>query len=527
MPSFDLTLKPWIPVTPREGPPRDVSLREALVEAHTFREITSGSPLEALTLYRLLQALFLRLFGKETLETDRWHAMRKAGAFSDREKRRIEAYFDDQRERFDLLHPERPFYQHPEPLASSSSPLAKLFSAEASGNNPTLFHHALDDVPHPRSLAEAARGIVALQGTALGGGRSKPFYYSDAPLAGGAIFWLHGASLFEALLLNSPPSERGRIDSDEDDEPAWERERDDLPVPEDIVPRAEDGYLDYLTWQSRLLRIEAETTGSGEVVATEVWMSQGDKLDNRELHDPLMAYRHNKKSGTYPFKMRKDRALWRDAHIFYSRFSPEKGGTPPALDWVAENLPKQAWQVDVFGMVNDQAKIELWRQERLPLFPVILCEKGRQGCIGEAIERTELQAKNLRRGCFIWAARLLFPEKDPDQKNPNAPDYLGKKAREKARALADGLDAEARYWARLETPFYEWLGKLAIGEPDFEHLLAEWSRTLHREALHAYGEATESLDTSARHLRARAAGRREIRAPRAYATALQSNEVPA
>lgn len=515
MASFDLTREPWIPVIPRHGPPREVSLREALAEADQFTEIRADSPLETMALYRLLQAFFLRLFGEETNNVERWHAMRAAGTFTDAQKQAIEEYLNQHRERFDLLHPERPFYQHPEPLSSSPSPIAKLFSGEASGNNATLFDHALDDEARPRTLAEAARGLVATQATTLGGGRSAPFYYSDAPLAGGAIFWLRGHSLFDALLLNSPPEEKSRIDSEEDDEPVWER--DELPIPEEIEPRAEEGYLDYLTWQSRLLRLVTETTEDGETVAIAVWMSQGDKLDNKELRDPLMAYRHSDKAGVFPFKLRKGRALWRDAHVFYSRFSPAKGGPPPALEWVATNEPEpeDGWQADVFGMANDKAKIELWRHERMPVFPALLRDKERQKVVSEAIDRTELQAKNLRQGCVACARLLLFPTKERSA--------LSKQAREEAYALADGLDAEARYWARLEAPFYEWLGKLADRD-DYEYLLAEWSQRLHREAQQAYEEATESLDTSARHLRARTLGRREVRAPRSYATILNPVE---
>lgn len=527
MASFDLTREPWIPAVPHHGPLRDVSLREALEHAHQFTEIRTDSPLETLALYRLLQALFLTLFGNETMEEAHWHATREAGAFSDEQKRRIENYFDRYAERFDLLHPDRPFYQHPRPLASSPSPIAKLFGAEASGNNPTLFDHALDDDAKPRSLAEAARGLVATQATALGGGRSKPFYYSDAPLVAGAVFWLRGDSLFDALLLNSPPDELSRIDPDEYDMPAWEREH--LPVPEEIQPRAEEGYLDYLTWQSRLLHLETETNETGATVATAVWMSQGDKLDSAE-RDPLMAYRYNEKTGEYPLKLRKDKALWRDAYVFYSLYEPKKGGAPPVLSWVADMLHGQnggvlEWNADVFGLVNDQAKIELWQHVQMPIFPDILADKKRWNAVRDAIERTELQAKNLRRACFTCAASLLYPTKDLGS--------LGTQARDEARALAESIfytkHRNAHFWASLEGPFYEWLSALAGSATPTEHeyLLAKWSKKLHRMALDAYDEATASLDTSARHIRARAFGRSEIRAPFAYASILKAMEEPA
>src|SRR5690606_27034772 len=145
------------------------------------------------------------------------------------------------------------------------------------------------------------------------------------------------------------------------------------------------------------------------------------------------------------------------------------GGAPPALQWVLNALPRDNWTVDVFGMANDKAKIELWRHEQLPFYRTLLLDdddaRARRSILKGALERSRLQARNLGDACLTCAAYLLFPDADPET--------LGRQARDDARALAASFDAETRYWARLEVPFLEWLGALAhTARDDLDRRLA-------------------------------------------------------
>lgn len=504
---FDLTCEPWLPARTLNGRIRTCSLRDTLADAHRLRELDAGSPLEMASLYRFLQALTLRIFASEMADYESWADLLEDGCF---DAGSIDAYFEEWRERFDLLHSHLPFYQHPEPLTDNPSALAQLFPQETSGNNPTLFGHEFDDTDRHLGLDDAARGIVTTQATTLGGGHSKPFYYSDAPLAAGAVFWIRGKNLFEALVLNSPPVEMTRMGHLPDmSSPSWEIS------PPSSERRAEAGYLDYLTWQSRRLRL-AVSDGPDGPTATGVYISQGDKKEGGG-DDPLMAYRISRKGGIYPLSLRKDQALWRDAHIFLRVFSKQEGGAPPALSWIANNewqepaLRGRSWEVDIFGIVNDQAKIELWRHERLPFYPSILRDGARYELLRQALDRAERQADNLREATRYCAAVLLYPGKIYGE--------LSKQARKEVRDLAESLDAVSRFWPRLEARFYVWLDSIA-GNYDAVRAPAEWTRTLFYEALNSYGEATESLDTSARHHHARVEGRARLRPAAAFADIL-------
>jgi len=409
--------------------------------------VTGGSPLITVSLYRLFQALALRITlgaDDETVARKRWLSAWSDGRF-DRET--VTRYFDtwqDEKTRFDLLHEERPFYQHPEPKTKTVKPPTQLFAGTASGNNPTIFDHSVDADATAISLAEAARGVVATQATALGGGRSNPFYYSDAPLVTGAVFWIRGSSLFEALLLNTPFSFEARLRPD--GTPLWEREAPPREQPEPSK-RHDEGYLDYLTWPSRLLHLQTERH-EGVPVVTGVKMSQGDKrLPEGSERDPLMAAAWSKNAGTFPLKLRADRALWRDASAFMNVFQNKAGEAPKPLQWVASQsrVHQKVWWTDVFGLVNDQAKIERWEHARMPIFSTILEEKKLQHQLQEALDRAETQAygaggvQYAMREC---AAQVLFPGRSYND--------LGKQGREEARDAADALDATGRFWTRLE-----------------------------------------------------------------------------
>ena len=339
MPSFDLITEPWIPVldagidlrTSYDAPTtfREVGLREALLRAHEIREVYTDSPLETIALNRLLLALALDVYQRQP-DLDCWIALWQAGLFP---QEPLDDYFEDWGDRFDLLHPEYPFYQRAMPDACQDgkdpAPLAKLFHAQASGNNATLFGHDLDAEPDHLRLADAARGLVVVQAAALGGGVSKPFNFSHAPLVGRTQFWIRGRSLYDALLLNGPPEKDARMNATTDDAPVWRRKS-----PETYVRRQHQGLLDVLTWPSRRLTLAPETQ-NGETLAAGVYLTQGDKLDPQPMDDPLAAHIASKDKGLFPLGFRTGRALWRDASTIYATAKAKPGviGAPATFRW--------------------------------------------------------------------------------------------------------------------------------------------------------------------------------------------------
>src|SRR5579859_5732370 len=105
--SYNLVDEGWIPcLIGQSGTPVYLSLLETLRRAPEIRDIADASPLVTVALHRLLLAVLHRNFGPENV--DAWRRMWESGRF-DMEK--LERYFEQWHERFDLFAEERPFYQ--------------------------------------------------------------------------------------------------------------------------------------------------------------------------------------------------------------------------------------------------------------------------------------------------------------------------------------------------------------------------------------------------------------------------------
>lgn len=170
MPSFNLIDQPWLPCVTHDGAGKEVSLRDALLRAHDFRELYDPSPLVTVSLHRLLLAILHRAYqGPEGIEE--WSDIWRGGRF---DAARLNAYLDQWQHRFDLFDPARPFYQVPFIDGERLSPIWRLAQENASGNNATLFDHSIDGSPGQMPAAMAARYLVAIQATAVAGGNSTP-----------------------------------------------------------------------------------------------------------------------------------------------------------------------------------------------------------------------------------------------------------------------------------------------------------------------------------------------------------------
>lgn len=204
MPTFNLITEPWIPV--REGAAHKlVSLEAALLEAHRYNRIEDPSPLVTVSLHRLLLAVLHRaLAGPEDAE-------QAAEWFEEGfDANRVRAYLERYRHRFDLFHPEAPFYQvadfGPERSSRSWTVLAPELNSD---NNKVLFDHTITSRPRPLLPAEAARLLVSNQTFAISAGKSVLCHTATAPVATAALALVLGDNLHQTLCLNLVPySER-------------------------------------------------------------------------------------------------------------------------------------------------------------------------------------------------------------------------------------------------------------------------------------------------------------------------------
>lgn len=400
--SFDLLTKPWIPCVDAQGKRVEFGLIRTLADAHTLRAIHDDSPLVTAGLLRLLLAVVHSALDGP-VDLDDWARIRTAERFpSD-----VERYLREWGKRFDLFSARWPFFQVPDLETKSLNLVTKLAHDRATGNNPVLFDHSIEERPRAMSPAEAARQLIGNQSYALGGGQSTAStefgphpYFRHAPMIGGVAVFLEGSTLFETIALNLLAFERSRLD-----QPVWEQNHVAKPG-----PHKSQGYLEFLTWRSRFLRLVPAEASDLEV--TSMHYVSGWEYDRSQLN-PSFAYVSDEKRGTFPISLRDNRALWRDSSaLFAGARAKESVRQPMVLSQAAELVkrkvldPEAALQCLVVGLANDKAKPLFWRQERFAVPSRLLDDPMLANALTASVEYAETMGRALRSAVGIYRDRV-------------------------------------------------------------------------------------------------------------------------
>ncbi|MFJ5678277.1 type I-E CRISPR-associated protein Cse1/CasA [Streptomyces sp. NPDC093097] len=324
--NFDLVSSPWLPVQRTDGTVTEVSLLGLFEQAESLRRLVGDVPTQEIALLRLLLAiLYDALDGP--VEVEDWEDL----WLSDDPFSAVPAYLERHRARFDLWHPERPFYQVADLHTAKDevAPLSRIVADVPVGE--PLFAMRRPGV-ESLSYAEAARWLVhahaydtsGIKSAMVGDERGKagkvyPLGVGSLGNLGGVF--AEGSTLRETLLLNLIALEEigdGATGAAGEDMPAW-RQTEPLGAGERAGSAGQGqpmGLRDLYTWQSRRIRLHAE----GGVV-TGVVLGYGDPLALTAPWklEPMSAWRRNatqeKKQGRTPVytPLRHDpsRAAWR------------------------------------------------------------------------------------------------------------------------------------------------------------------------------------------------------------------------
>lgn len=495
--SFSLIDEPWIPCLDLEGNHREVGLREALADSHRLRAVECASPLETAAILRLMLAVLHRVFSSETVSE--WSRRWRAGCWDAGE---LNAYFELWADRFDLFHPQRPFYQQGDDRLSPRT-IAQLIPGIAASQ---WFNHQVDANITSLAPAEAARVLLAVQAFGLPGIRHPQLnlFFSGGPWLAGMIFFVTGASLFETLALNwlqyATSRPRPNLDKTPHDCPNWER--DDPFIPERELPL---GYLDYLTWPNRRVLLLPEDGPHGTRVR-EVIDAPGLKLRG-ELQEPFKHYEPSNRGLTFLY-LNPAKALWRNSHALLGIHG--EGRQPvQALSWLANLamegiVPEHArYQLNAVGVVSKQAKVDIVRMDRMSL-PVRLLQKNeRVGVIKALIDKSEEIRKSLWGTLYRLAEQMIAMQANQaESRQPDPKDVRG---------LVAHWDVEPLYWQSLEQPFMRLLDELA-NDAESEWIQEKWQKILQQSVWSALEAAIAQAGESPQALKAAVLARNQLAA---------------
>jgi len=476
MVSFDLRTEPWIPCRTHKGE-RLMSLIDVLMKAGEITEIIGDSPPETIALYRFLLAILYRIY-RGPKDSEDWNDIYMAGCFN---ADKINLYFAQFDDRFDLFHEKYPFYQ----AASARAHLQKGAAIQLyfqGKNNATLFEHTSTSAPKNMTPAEAARLIVAFQGFDFGGIKADGSAQT-APLLQSAIALIRAKNLFETLLFNLH-----RYDAadavpfpfdEEKDKPAWERDEETH-----SSVRWPDGPVDLLTWQARRLAIGGHENPDGSIAVRDAVIMLGyafPKGAEMSTKETMMAFRTSKDGQMFSLGFSENRALWRNSK---SLFDSRNAGSsrPRTLDWVNElkqdgYVGKQKLPVDFYGLAADKAKLLFWNHERFELPLEFLSDQGMVADLGKCLDFADDVGFALRGGIKVLADQL--------------------------ETERETFTAESNYWSQMESRFHSLLASMPA---DKTAEMKTWFADTLRIANDAFRETINSLSGTAAENKAAVAG---------------------
>lgn len=467
--TFNLLDRPWIPCVCADGKVELFSLQDTLQQAHRLHGIQGDSPLETAALYRLLLAV-LHSSLRGPAKRSEWATLWKNGQWNSEP---FSSYLSKWHDRFDLFHPQRPFYQSHSDKAKPKS-VTSLVMDMAAGNQATLFDHHTEERGVVLSAAKAARSLIVAHTFGLGGLVMPGVSFTDAPWGRGMILLVEGNNLFETLCLNLllyPNTSKNCLESTEADKPSWEQE--DPYSPNRIKPL---GYLDYLTWQNRRIFLIPE----GNIEDPQISMMTifiGLRQD-ATLQDPMKSYKMGK-DGYLVNRFNEGRALWRDSATLFGLYRSEKGHPPQTFYWLADLAAndliteKERYRFMALGMANDQAKVEFFQQEHFPLPLAYLENDTLVGQLSDSLGYADKVRFEIKRA-VQWLALLIISPKAVDKKWPEV-DRISK---DQAEKMFYHWNVEAYFWQNLEIPFMELLENL----PKQPQVLEDWMGLLQKTA---------------------------------------------
>lgn len=497
--SYNLTDRPWIGVVDMEGRAQELSLRQMLNQAHELRSLHDDSPLVVAAMLRMLIALVHGIYAGPR-DRHEWAAIWQAGQF---DAARIDDYFERWHLRFDLFDEEFPFYQvNQSRIDDQPKSISALLFDLSTGNNATLFDHTTDDISISLSPDAAARTIVTAQAFGLAGpcNPKLKLYFTDGTAARGINFFAAGNTLFETLSLNLLQyPQAGILPTIKNDCPAWEA--DNPFIPQRPIP---NGYLDYLTWQSRRIRLLPEVFGDS-IAVRQIYLSPGLRLDETMGSvDPMKHYRIDADRGHISLRFQENRAVWRDSAALLQLQAQDRQ-VPATFRWLGELTEgarpvldaTRTFRILALGMASNQAKVEFFRSEQLPLPLAYLDDPDLVDSLTQLLLAAEAVASELWKATGTMAQWILVPEDDSERK-ANKDDV---------KSMRATMAAERRYWSQLEPQFRQAIQAIPH---DQDAAQIAWLTWLRRYAYDVFEQVANGLGENPRALKAIVRGRAQL-----------------
>ncbi len=348
---FNLIDGPWIRVMDSNCNVSEVSLKDAILNAHNYKSLSGELPTQDIAVMRLMLAVLHTVYSRadengndSPLDEDgedeaiyRWKALWKKGHFSEKA---IGDYFETWHERFWLFHTERPFGQVAGLNIGTDYDAPKLNGEISESSNKVRFFSMYSgNEKSSLTYPQAARWLLYLN--AYDDTSSKPTKEGKAKAGGSlpspgvgwlgklGLIYITGNNLFETLMLNLIMVNEDIVQ--ESQNPLWEQEkvsdaeRTEIALPSDLAA--------LYTLQSRRILLIRK---GNKVVSYKLLGGDFFEKENA-FFEPMTVWNSSKKENDVFSPKRHDssKQMWREFSVMFN----EKGGKQAGvLSWFKNYL---------------------------------------------------------------------------------------------------------------------------------------------------------------------------------------------
>lgn len=347
---FNLIDEPWIRVMDSNCNVSEVSLKDALLNAHNYKSLSGELPTQDIAVMRLMLAVLHTVFSRadedgnespleddEDEVIDRWQELWKKGRFSEKA---IGDYFKKWHERFWLFHPERPFAQVAGLNIGTDYDAPKLNGEISESSNKVRFFSMYSgNEKSSLTYPQAARWLLYLN--AYDDTSSKPTKEGKAKAGGSlpspgvgwlgklGLIYITGNNLFETLMLNLIMVNEDIVQ--EIQNPLWEQEkvsdaeRTEIALPSDLAAL-------YTLQSRRILLIRKNNK-------VESYKLLGGDFFEKEnaFFEPMTVWNSSKKDNDVYTPKRHDssKQMWREFSVLFEEKGYKQAGV---LRWFKNYL---------------------------------------------------------------------------------------------------------------------------------------------------------------------------------------------
>ena len=494
---FNLLDEPWVRVMRPDCTVEEVSLPEALLNAHGYVDLAGEMPTQDAAVLRVLLALLFAVFARVDAEgreaplakpkdaIARWRALWESGRLPEKPLR---DYFARWHDRFWLFDPDHPFFQVPDKAwkrivkkdgkaeeVGTAGDVAKLNGELLESNNKLRLFKTVAGA-EGLTYAQATRWLISLIAYDDTSAKATKDLPEGQKYPSPGVGWLgrlgyiqaQGKTLFETLLLNLTLLKDGKTlwggaALPEDaylSLPCWEldrprdRERTEVPLPKTFAA--------LYTVQSRRIRLsrQGDRVGGYLLLGGDFFAKEDAFVEQMTLWRNANAGKKNLPPSFVPSQHDTSKQFWREFPTAFVPADKEGEHRPGVVSWVAT--------------LHNQKCLD---QETLVHFAVCAMGYGDKYFFvkdtfedGLAFHAALLDATGDVRERIVAEIELC----------EQAARAVGNLARDLAAAAggeADGASAREQFYFRVDRPFRRWLEALDP-EGDVGKAIDEWRETV-------------------------------------------------